>query len=118
MSDDTEMTELGNNAAERLKSFVERWARLLDEIGDLQEDLKQVKAEAKAEGYDMNALGETVKDYRADEEKRANKLERRAIYDTYKRAIGLPTELDAAHSAAREAAAEIATATQRRKERA
>jgi len=36
----TETSELGNNAAERLKSFVERWSRLLDEIGDLQEDLK------------------------------------------------------------------------------
>jgi len=107
--------ELGNNAAERLKGVVERWSRLLDEIGDLQEDLKQVKAEAKADGYDMKALAQVVKELRQDEDYRAAQLELHAVINTYRRAVELPTDLDEAYSAARDAASEVATATQRRK---
>jgi len=114
----TETSELGNNAAQRLKSFVERWSRLLDEIGDLQEDLKQVKSEAKADGYDMKALAQVVKDFRKDEDGRAAQIEWQEITDTYRRAVGLPTALDEAFDAARGAAAEVATATQRRKQTA
>ncbi len=110
--------ELGNNYAERLKSFVERWARLLDDIADLQEDLKQVKAEAKADGYDMKALAQVVKELRKDEDYRAAQLELHAVTNTYRRAVELPTNLEEAYRAARAATAEVATATQRRKDKA
>lgn len=114
MAADTET--LGNNAAARLKHIAERWVRLLDEIADLQEDLKQVKAEAKADGYDMKALAQTIKDFRKDEDGRAAQIELHAVTNTYRRALGLPTELDEAFTAARDATGEVATATQRRKQ--
>lgn len=43
-------------AAEDLKSYAERLARVEDEIAVLREDKKEIFAEAKARGYDVKAL--------------------------------------------------------------
>jgi uncharacterized protein (UPF0335 family) len=43
-------------AAEDLKSFATRIARLEDEKAVLSEDIKEVFGEAKARGYDVKAL--------------------------------------------------------------
>lgn len=53
---------IGRNtdAAARLTSYAERLERLLDDVDALKEDLKQVKAEAKADGFNVQALSKLV----------------------------------------------------------
>lgn len=53
---------IGRNTAagERLTSFADRIERLQEEIDGLKGDLKQIKAEAKAEGFNVQALQRLV----------------------------------------------------------
>ena len=43
-------------AADRLRSFIERVERLEEEKAAIQNDTKEVYAEAKGEGYDVKIL--------------------------------------------------------------
>lgn len=55
------MTEaMDTAAAEQLRSFVERIERLEEEKAALMADIKDVKSEAKAMGYDVKALALVV----------------------------------------------------------
>lgn len=56
MTDIAEGDNATKAAAEDLKSYAERIARLEDEKAVLSEDIKEVYAEAKARGYDVKAL--------------------------------------------------------------
>ncbi len=53
---------IGTNTATAAKliAFAERMERLLDEIDGLRDDLKDMKAEAKAEGFNVQALTKLV----------------------------------------------------------
>jgi uncharacterized protein (UPF0335 family) len=70
---------LGSNAAEMLRSYARRIVRLEDEkeqakidyLDPLSEDIKEVKAEAKAQGFDAKLLGQAIKRYRMDPDVRA-----------------------------------------------
>lgn len=91
---------------ERLKSFIERAARLEEERRAIASDLKEVYAEANSEGYDVAALKALVKEAGEDDRKRAKREEREEILDTYRAALGqlADTPLGVATiSAAREA---------------
>ena len=85
---------IGRNteAATKLLSFAERLERLEDEMDALREDLKQVKAEAKAEGFNVRALGRLVSIRR--NKKRAD-LEAELLNDLalYAHATGTPFDL-------------------------
>jgi uncharacterized protein (UPF0335 family) len=48
------------NAGERLTAFAQRMERLLDDIDALRQDLKELKAEAKADGFDVPVLTRLV----------------------------------------------------------
>ena len=52
------MVSIGQNtaAAEKLTALLERMERLLDEIDGLQGDLKDLKEQAKGEGFNVAAL--------------------------------------------------------------
>lgn len=63
------MTTLGSNSANQLKSFVERVERLSEEKKSIADDIRDVYAEAKSNGYDVKALREVVKLRRWDREK-------------------------------------------------
>jgi len=97
--------ELGSNTAnEDLKRRATALKEKLDQIADLQEEVKQLKAEAKADGYDLKALNQVVKELRRGPDYQAAQLELELVLDTYRRAVDLPTTLEAAQEAAREAA--------------
>ena len=49
-------SDVGGVAGERLRSFVERIERLEEEKKALQDDIKEVMAEAKGRGYDTKAM--------------------------------------------------------------
>lgn len=86
---------IGRNSAagDKLLSFVERMERLLDEIDALQEDLKQLKAEIKGEGFNVQALTRLVAIRRS---KRRAETESVLLNDLvlYAHAIGTPLDLN------------------------
>lgn len=55
---------------DRLKTFAMRIASMLQELASTREDLKEVKAEAKASGFDPGVLVKAVKYRMKDAEER------------------------------------------------
>jgi uncharacterized protein (UPF0335 family) len=72
--------------ASQLKSIVERIEKLEEEKRGVASDIKDVYAEAKANGYDVKTLRAVVKLRAMDKEKRQ---EAEALLETYKSALGL-----------------------------
>lgn len=81
---------IGNNAAERLRSLVERIERLEEERRGLGSDIKDIYTEAKSAGFDPAVLKTIVRDRRKDA---AEVAEREALMDIYKRALGMIADL-------------------------
>ena len=73
-------------AAEQLRSFVERLERLQEEIDSINEDKKDVYAEAKGNGFDVRIIREVLKIRRQDKSERE---EREAVLDLYLQALGM-----------------------------
>lgn len=73
-------------AAERLKSFIERIEKLSDEKASIQEDIKEVYAEAKGTGFEPKIIRKIVKIRKMDKDKRA---EEDHLLDLYRKAIGV-----------------------------
>lgn len=73
-------------AKDQLKAFVERIERLAEEKQSLADDIKDVYAEAKGNGYDVKALRHIVKLRKMDKDERA---EQEAIVETYLQALGM-----------------------------
>ena len=73
-------------AKEQLKSFVERIERLEEEKKATQDDIKDVYAEAKGNGYDVKALRKVVSLRKQDANERA---EQETVLETYMHALGM-----------------------------
>lgn len=76
----------GNAAAEQLVLFVERIERLMEERASINDDIKDVKAEAKATGYDAKIIMQVIK-VRAM--KREAYQEQKSLLETYLAAFGI-----------------------------
>ena len=75
-----------NQAAQgQLKSIIERIERLEIEKGEIAEQIKEVKAEAKGNGFDVKIINKVVRIRKQD---RAKRMEEDAILDLYLAAIG------------------------------
>lgn len=74
------------SAAEQLTSIIERLERLAAEKKDIADDMKEVFAEAKANGYHPKALRKMLKE-RAEDASEREEFE--AICDTYRVALGM-----------------------------
>lgn len=72
-------------AADRLRSIIERIERLEEEKAALMNDIKEVYAEAKGDGYDVKTLRQVVRIRKMD---RADRQEQEALLDLYLSAIG------------------------------
>jgi len=68
----------------KIRAFVERIETIETEIGELNEQKKEVFAEAKGEGFDVKILKEIVKLRKQDEEERD---ERESMLNLYMRAM-------------------------------
>ena len=84
-------TKTGNVAADQLRSIVERIERLEEEKANIGSDVRDVYAEAKANGYDGKALRQIVRLRKMDRHERD---EAEYTLDLYKRALGMIPELD------------------------
>jgi uncharacterized protein (UPF0335 family) len=73
-------------AKDQLKAFVERIERLEEEKKALSDDIRDVYAEAKGNGYDVKALRTVVRLRKQDKDERA---EQEAILETYLQALGM-----------------------------
>lgn len=76
----------GHNSNGQLKSVLERINTLEDQKKDISEDIKDVYAEAKSNGFNAAALRVIVRQQRADARKVA---ELQADVDAYMAALGL-----------------------------
>jgi uncharacterized protein (UPF0335 family) len=68
----------------KIRAFIERIENLDTEIQELNEQKKEVFAEAKGDGFDVKILKEIVKLRKQDEEERD---ERESMLDLYMRAM-------------------------------
>ncbi|MBN9601831.1 MAG: DUF2312 domain-containing protein [Afipia felis] len=73
-------------AADQLKAIIERIERQEEEKKVISDDIRDVYAEAKGNGFDVKALRTVVRLRKEDANKRA---EQEAIVDTYKVALGM-----------------------------
>ena len=86
MSDDNAHGDILNQAAQgQLKSIIERIERLEQEKSEISEQIKEVFAEAKGNGFDVKILRKVVRIRKQD---RAKRLEEEAILDLYLSAMG------------------------------
>lgn len=73
-------------AKDQLKAFVERIEKLEEEKKAIADDIRDVYAEAKANGFDTKALREIIKLRKLEP---AEREERDAILETYMHALGM-----------------------------
>ena len=76
----------GNVAADQLRLFIERIERLEEEKKGIADDVKDVYAEAKANGYDTKTMRAIVRLRKMEKHARD---EMDALLDTYRTALGL-----------------------------
>ena len=72
-------------AADRLRGFIERVERLEEEKTAIMNDVKEIFAEAKGEGYDVKILRQVIRIRKMD---RADRQEQEALLDLYLAALG------------------------------
>jgi len=80
-------------AKEQLRSIVERIERLEEEKQALADDIKEVYAEAKGNGFDTKTLRQVVRLRKQD---MAERQEREALLDLYMHALGMVPQAEAA----------------------
>ena len=71
---------------EQLKAFVERIERLEEEKKTIADDIRDVYAESKANGFDVKALRSIV---RLRKQEATERQEQQAILETYMHALGM-----------------------------
>ena len=73
-------------AAGQLRAFIERIERLEEEKKTISDDIKEVYAEAKGNGFDVTALRAIVRLRKQDVDERK---EQEAVLETYMHALGM-----------------------------
>ena len=76
-------------AKDQLTAFVERIERLEEEKKGISDDIKEVYAEAKGNGFDVKVLRKVISVRKQDASERA---EQEAILDLYLAALGMRSE--------------------------
>ena len=80
------MSDVGGITAEQLKAYMERIERLEEEKAAMAADIKEVFAEAKANGFDVKIMRRVLKLRKMDSNDRA---EQEALLDLYMSALGM-----------------------------
>jgi uncharacterized protein (UPF0335 family) len=73
-------------AKDHLKAFIERIERLEEEKKAIADDIRDVYAEAKGNGFDVKALRQIVRLRKQDKDER---IEQETILQTYMVALGM-----------------------------
>ncbi len=86
MADGNTPVNSGGVAQDQLRSIIERIERLEEEKAATSADIKEVYAEAKANGYDTKTLRQVVRIRKQD---KAERQEQEAILELYLHALGM-----------------------------
>ncbi len=84
------MSEVQEVAQDQLRSYVERVERLEEEKQTISDDIKDVYAEAKGNGFDTKVLRKVVALRKIDANERA---EQDSILELYLQALGMIADL-------------------------
>jgi uncharacterized protein (UPF0335 family) len=76
----------GEVSSERIKSFISRIEKLNDDKSGIADDIKDVYAEIKSDGFDAKTIRRIIRDRKLDAQKRREQQE---LLDLYKSAIGM-----------------------------
>ena len=80
------MSDAGGVARDQLRAFVERIERLEEEKKSIADDIKDVYAEAKGNGFDVKIRRQVVRLRKKDKNER---MEEEAVLDLYLQALGM-----------------------------
>jgi uncharacterized protein (UPF0335 family) len=89
------MADTGGVAAGQLRAFIERIERLEEEKKGLSDDIRDVFAEAKGNGFDTKIMRQVIRLRKKDTNERQ---EEEAILDLYMHALGMVPASGAAES--------------------
>jgi len=92
----TKSTRVGGVAVDQLKSIIARVEKLEEEKAAIADDIKDVFAEAKGNGFDVKAIRQILKIRKMDAQERE---EEETILDTYLRALGMLPNFEEAEAA-------------------
>ena len=91
---------LGGNAREHLRAFVERIERMEEEKKSLVDDIRDIYSEAKGSGFDVKAMRAIVRLRKQDA---AERHTFEAIVETYMHALGMLADTPLGESAIKRA---------------
>lgn len=80
------MADVGGIAGAQLKSYIERIERLEEERAALSADIREVFAEAKANGFEPKTMRQIVRLRKLDS---ADRQEQETLLELYKAALGM-----------------------------
>ena len=86
------MADVGGVAGERLRSFIQRIERLEEEKKTISDDIRDVFAEAKSNGFDPKIMRQVLKIRKMET---AERQEQDALLETYLAALGMLESADA-----------------------
>lgn len=92
---------MDRGAKDQLKSIVERIEHLEAEKQSIADDIKEIYAEAKGNGYDTKALRAVIRLRKLDADERR---EQQQIIETYMHALGMLADLPLGEAAIKRAA--------------
>ena len=73
-------------AQDQLKAFVERIERMEEEKKAIADDIREIYAEAKGNGFDVKVLRQIIRIRKQDH---AERMEQEALLDLYMAALGM-----------------------------
>jgi uncharacterized protein (UPF0335 family) len=85
------MADVGGVAGERLRSFIQRIERLEEEKKTISDDIRDVFAEAKSNGFDPKIMRQVLKIRKMET---AERQEHDALLETYLAALGMLESID------------------------
>ena len=80
------MDEITNATAQQLKAFIERIERLEEDKKNISDDIKEVYAEAKGNGFDTKVLRQIIRIRKQDH---AERMEQESLLELYMAALGM-----------------------------
>lgn len=81
------VSEMADSVAQdQLRAFIERIERLEEEKKAIADDIKEVYAEAKGNGFDTKVMRQVIRIRKQD---RSERLEQEAILELYMTALGM-----------------------------
>ena len=80
------MTEVGGIAKDRLRSLIERIERLEEEKKGIASDIRDIYAEAKGVGFDVNIMRAIIKLRKMNQ---ADRDEQEFLLETYRKALNV-----------------------------